>query len=205
MKMYIVYDLPKKGDDEFSRLRTLDKQEAIDFARIEQRRSCDKDYYYEIREYDLPDGVDYMTFDDYRSDNYDDEIASEVFCSYNTINFKEEEETEDDEDEDGEEEDEENEDEEMYVIDKKEMERQEKEFEKFQKAEEGRFNGFDFCEVFHEKIKKSDAIYVCEANDCADAVTPFGTFHAGEDGVTVYFFSKTPKKVVEFNRSVYFF
>lgn len=193
MKMYIVYDIPKKGDDEFARLRTLDKQEAIDFAQVEQRRSCDKNYYSEIREYDLPDGVDYMTFDDYQNDNYDDEIVEKVFGSYNTINFKEEEETEDDEDE------------ETYVFDQKERERQEKEFEKFQNAEEGRFNGFDFCEVFHEKIKKSDAIYVCEANDSADAVTPFGTFHAGADGVTVYFFSKTPKKVVEFNRSVYFF
>ncbi len=77
-------------------------------------------------------------------------------------------------------------------------------FEKFEKAKSGVFNGFEFVELFHEKYDKDNAIYKTTANDAANAITPFGKFHTGADGVTCYFFSKKPKKRVEFNRSIYF-
>lgn len=86
-----------------------------------------------------------------------------------------------------------------------EREREQKVFNDFLNAESGRFNGFAFANVFHEQIKKNDAIYSCIANDSAEAVTPFGTFPTSADGVMAYFFSKTPQKIVEFNRSIYFF
>lgn len=86
-----------------------------------------------------------------------------------------------------------------------ERERQINAFNEFMNAESGFFDGFDFVDIFHEKIKKADAIYTGETDDRADIITPFGTFHAGADGITAYFFSKQPKKTVSFNRSIYFF
>lgn len=83
------------------------------------------------------------------------------------------------------------------------MENQLKKFEEFMKAKEGNFNGFEFVDVFHEKIKKSDAILIDESDDCADCQG----VHVGSDGVTCYFYT-TPDKVskkVFFNRSVYLF
>lgn len=77
-------------------------------------------------------------------------------------------------------------------------------FEKFMTAEHGDFDGFAFVNLFHEHFDKRNAIYTTESDDEANAITPFGTFHAGADGVTAYFFSEQPMKVVYFNRSVYF-
>ena len=77
-------------------------------------------------------------------------------------------------------------------------------FEEFMTAEHGDFDGFAFVNLFHEHFDKRNAIYTTESDDEANAITPFGTFHAGADGVTAYFFSEQPKKVVYFNRSVYF-
>ena len=77
-------------------------------------------------------------------------------------------------------------------------------FEKFITAEHGDFDGFAFVNLFHKHFDKRNAIYTTESDDEANAITPFGTFHAGADGVTAYFFSEQPKKVVYFNRSVYF-
>lgn len=77
-------------------------------------------------------------------------------------------------------------------------------FEKFMTAESGDFDGFAIVNLFHEHFDKRNAIYTTESDDEANAITPFGTFHTGADGVTVYFFSEQPKKVVTFNRSVYF-
>lgn len=77
-------------------------------------------------------------------------------------------------------------------------------FEKFMTAENGDFDGFAFVNLFHEHFDKRNAIYTTESDDEANVITPFGTFHAGADGVTAYFFSEQPKKVVYFNRSVYF-
>lgn len=77
-------------------------------------------------------------------------------------------------------------------------------FEKFMTAEHGDFDGFAFVNLFHEHFDKRNAIYTTESDDEANAITPFGTFHAGADGVTAYFFSEQPRKVVYFNRSVYF-
>lgn len=77
-------------------------------------------------------------------------------------------------------------------------------FEKFMTAEHGDFDGFAFVNLFHEHFDKRNAIYTTESDDEANAITPFGTFHAGADGVTAYFFSEQPKKVVYFNKSVYF-
>lgn len=77
-------------------------------------------------------------------------------------------------------------------------------FEKFMTAESGDFDGFAFVNLFHEHFDKRNAIYTTESDDEANAITPFGTFHAGADGVMAYFFSEQPMKVVYFNRSVYF-
>ena len=77
-------------------------------------------------------------------------------------------------------------------------------FEKFMTAEHGDFDGFAFVNLFHEHFDKRNAIYTTESDDEANAITPFGTFHAGADGVTAYFYREQPKKVVYFNRSVYF-
>ena len=77
-------------------------------------------------------------------------------------------------------------------------------FEKFMTAESGDFDGFAFVNLFHEHFDKRNAIYTTESDDEANAITPFGIFHAGADGLTAYFFSEQPRKVVYFNRSVYF-
>ena len=77
-------------------------------------------------------------------------------------------------------------------------------FEKFMHSEGGIFDGFAFANLFHEHFDKCNAIYTTESNDTAEAITPFGTFHTGADGVAVYFFSEQPTKQVNFNRSVYF-
>lgn len=76
-------------------------------------------------------------------------------------------------------------------------------FEKFCKAENGYFNGFEFSELFHRHYNKAYALYTGKSNDIAEVSTPFGAFHVGNDNITVYFFSKEPKKWVSFNRSVY--
>ena len=81
---------------------------------------------------------------------------------------------------------------------------EEQAFAEFMNAKEGYWSGFDFAGIFHEHFKKTDAIYVCEADDAATAKTPFGDFSTSADGVTAYFFSEKPTKRVEFNRSVYF-
>ena len=86
-----------------------------------------------------------------------------------------------------------------------ELERQQEVFNDFMNAESGDFDGFKFAYVFHDEIRKTDAIYIGDADDCANVVTPFGTFDAGVAGRTAYFFSKQPKKTVFFNRSIYFF
>ena len=76
-------------------------------------------------------------------------------------------------------------------------------FELFQKAESGTFNGFEFANIFHEKINKKDAIIIGESDDTA-------TCHGvtvGADGVICYFFCEpqNAKKQIQFNRSVYIF
>lgn len=95
----------------------------------------------------------------------------------------------------------------FFAISNVEIENEMAKFEEFlhSEAEDACFEGFDFVTIFHYIVKKEEAIYACESDDVADAITPFGTFHVGADGVMVYFFSKTPKKLVRFNRSVYFF
>ena len=96
----------------------------------------------------------------------------------------------------------------LAAIEKKqsaERERQIKAFNDFKNAESGNFNGFDFVNIFHEQIKKSDAIYTGESDESAEVATPFGTYHAGADNVTAYFFNRQPQKIVRFNSSVYFF
>ena len=96
----------------------------------------------------------------------------------------------------------------MYILTQTEQEeiiKSEKQaYEKFLSEKVGIFDGFLFAETFHRDYDKNNAIFVTESNDCADAETPFGTFHAGADGVTCYFMTEKPSKIVRFNRSVYF-
>lgn len=77
-------------------------------------------------------------------------------------------------------------------------------FEEFLSAKEGTFNGFRLDPEFHENYSKENAIYTARADDCADVHTPFGTFHAAEDGMICYFLNDHPTKKVLFNRSAYF-
>lgn len=86
-----------------------------------------------------------------------------------------------------------------------EHERELQAWQKFEEAESGNFNGFAFVNIFHERVNKANALYIGESDDGANVSTPFGVFHTGADGITVYFFSKTPKKRVDFNRSSYYF
>jgi hypothetical protein len=86
-----------------------------------------------------------------------------------------------------------------------EVEKEKMAFDNFFNSQSGDFNGFEFVNLFHENFKKEDAIYICEADDVATARTPFGDFETGADGITCYFYTKSPKKTVTFNRSKYFF
>lgn len=84
------------------------------------------------------------------------------------------------------------------------LEHEEDYFNDFMAASEGCFDGFKMPNIFHQYFKKSDAVFTTEADDKADAITPFGVFHTGIDGVKAYFMSEKPTKFVGFNRSVYF-
>lgn len=77
-------------------------------------------------------------------------------------------------------------------------------FADFEKADSGAFNGYDMINAFHAAYNKDNALYIGESDERADVLTPFGTFHAGADGVNCYFFSQQPQKIVRFNYSVYF-
>lgn len=92
-----------------------------------------------------------------------------------------------------------------------EQERETAAFTNFENAEIGHFNGFEFCNAFHAKYNKNNALEVLSADDCADVVTSTGaSIHAGADGITVYIMTEAAqsgdvKKRVLFNRSVYIF
>lgn len=77
-------------------------------------------------------------------------------------------------------------------------------FEKFETANGGYFNGFEFANLFHQCYNKKNAIFTHSSNDQGDVVTPFGKFATGADDITAYFFSEQPRKTVSFNRSIYF-
>ena len=76
-------------------------------------------------------------------------------------------------------------------------------FEKFIAADAGIFDGFLFPSLFHREFDKRKNLWSGESDDAGDVSTPFGVFHVGADGVTVYAMTEQPKKQVRFNRSVY--
>lgn len=78
------------------------------------------------------------------------------------------------------------------------------EFNEFEKADSGVYCGYCFSRQFFKKYKTENAVFCCIAGDDAIAVTPFGKFESGYDGSHCIFFSKTPKKRVDFNEFVYF-
>ncbi len=84
---------------------------------------------------------------------------------------------------------------------RRELEREE--FERFQTAESGEFNGFKFVEVFHENIDKKDALLT----SFSDQFAMCEGIKVGRPEVHVYFFTKPEcaKKIVRFNRSIYVF
>nr|DAK85962.1 MAG TPA: hypothetical protein [Caudoviricetes sp.] len=92
---------------------------------------------------------------------------------------------------------------EAVAAEKREADRQAAAFAAFEAAESGDFNGFEFADAFHRAYNKADAIYTAEANDSAEAVTPWGVIPTGADGVTVYVMNDAPRKTVYFNRSIY--
>lgn len=85
MKLYIVYSV--SGDDEWEELRTLDKKEAIEYARNEKDRCKDSRYRVELRSNEIPNDVNYKTFDDYDSDDYNEEAANDFHFGYDPIYF----------------------------------------------------------------------------------------------------------------------
>ena len=85
MKLYTVYSV--SGDDEWEKLRTLDKKEAIEYARNEKDRCKDSRYRVELRSNEIPNDVNYKTFDDYDSDDYNEEAANDFHFGYDPIYF----------------------------------------------------------------------------------------------------------------------
>lgn len=85
MKLYTVYSV--SGDDEWEELRTLDKKEAIEYARNEKDRCKDSRYRVELRSNEIPNDVNYKTFDDYDSDDYNEEAANDFHFGYDPIYF----------------------------------------------------------------------------------------------------------------------
>lgn len=89
MKLYTVYTV--KGDNSWEYLRTLDKKEAIDFARNEKSKNRDDEYRIELRMNIIPDGVNYKEFDNPESDDYNEEVTNEFYfgCDYIYFDFDE--------------------------------------------------------------------------------------------------------------------
>lgn len=85
MKLYTVYSI--SGDDEWEELRTLDKKEAIEYARNEKDRCKDSRYRVELRSNEIPNNVNYKTFDNYDSDDYNEEAANDFHFGYDPIYF----------------------------------------------------------------------------------------------------------------------
>ncbi len=85
MKLYTVYSV--SGDDEWEELRTLDKKEAIEYARNEKDRCKDSRYRVELRSNEIPNNVNYKTFDNYDSDDYNEEAANDFHFGYDPIYF----------------------------------------------------------------------------------------------------------------------
>ena len=80
---YEVVDVNEKTGDEYTYLRTYDKEEAMRWAKY--YAGDDPNYRMEVREYTLPHPVeDLKGFDDPNSDDYDETIdVGEVFGFYN--------------------------------------------------------------------------------------------------------------------------
>ena len=88
MKLYTVYSVSDVGaSDEWEELRTLDKKEAIEYARNEKDRCKDSRFHYELRSNEIPNNVNYKTFDDYDSDDYNEEAANDFHFGYDPIYF----------------------------------------------------------------------------------------------------------------------
>ena len=85
MKLYTVYS--KSGDDEWQELRTLDKKEAIEYARDAKARNQDPHYYYELRVNELPDGANYKEFDNEDSEFYDKKAKEDFYVGCDFIYF----------------------------------------------------------------------------------------------------------------------
>ena len=85
MKLYTVYSV--SGDDEWEELRTLDKKEAIEYARNEKDRCKDSRYRVELRSNEIPNDVNYKKFDNYDSDDYNEEAANDFHFGYDPIYF----------------------------------------------------------------------------------------------------------------------
>lgn len=87
MKLYTVYSISDDGIDEWEDLRTLDRKEAIEFARDEKKNCKDPHFRFEVRLNEIPNDVNYKTFDDYDSDDYNEEAANEFHFGYDPIYF----------------------------------------------------------------------------------------------------------------------
>lgn len=85
MKLYTVYSV--SGDDEWEELRTLDKKEAIEYARNEKDRCKDSRYRVELRSNEIPNDINYKSFDDYDSDDYNEEASNDFHFGYDPIYF----------------------------------------------------------------------------------------------------------------------
>ena len=81
----MVYSV--SGDDEWEELRTLDRKEAIKYARNEKDRCKDLRYRVELRLNEIPNDVNYKTFDNYDSDDYNEEASNDFHFGYDSIYF----------------------------------------------------------------------------------------------------------------------
>lgn len=78
MKVYRVMSLTDLSDDSWELLRTTDKQEAVNFAKNRKKANNDNHRRIELWVNEIPDSLNFKTFDDSSSDDYDKD-AAELF------------------------------------------------------------------------------------------------------------------------------
>lgn len=87
MKVYRVMTLTNNSDDKWEEFRTTNKAEAIEFAKDEKAKNTDKNFWTELWVNEVPDNVNYKTFDNYNSDDYNAEASDEFWFQNDVIYF----------------------------------------------------------------------------------------------------------------------
>lgn len=87
MKVYRVMTLTNKSYDQWEEFRTTNKAEAIEFAKDEKSKNTDKNFWTELWENEVPDNVNYKTFDKPESDDYNAEASNAFWFENDVIYF----------------------------------------------------------------------------------------------------------------------